>query len=192
MILLLLGVADSGKIVGEKLTNKMKAEINALARNCDPQINIKSIQQIGEVVVLEIAEGEEKPYSSSSGYYCRLDAVTQKMTQKEVNMRFRENNNFYFESSPCNNMTIQNISLAKVKTFLQETGTSYKVNRTNLPLVLSSLRVIDYGTMRIQVNKFSMLKVFWQHLKEQIESIFLTAKMCVMIYSANLMKLLLF
>ncbi len=60
--LLLLGVTDSGKIVGEELTNKMKADIHALARNCDPQINIKSMRQIGEVVVLEIAEGAEKLY----------------------------------------------------------------------------------------------------------------------------------
>lgn len=145
--LLLLGVDDHGKMVGENLTNKLKAEINALARNCDPQIHIKSIKQIGRVVLVEIPPGEDKPYSSSSGYYRRLDAVTQKMTQKEVGVIFRDNNNFYFESLPCADMSIQDISLAKTKTFLKETSTSYKANKANLPLVLSSLRAIDQGVI---------------------------------------------
>src|SRR4030066_430595 len=88
--LLLLGVDDTGKIVGENLTNKMKAEINAIARNCDPSIHIKNIRQVGKVVAIEVAEGDEKPYGSSSGYFRRLDAVTQKMTQREVRAIFRE------------------------------------------------------------------------------------------------------
>jgi ATP-dependent DNA helicase RecG len=60
--LLLLGVDDRGKVVGEKLTNKMKAEINNIARNCDPSIHIKKISQAGKIVVVEVAEGDEKPY----------------------------------------------------------------------------------------------------------------------------------
>ena len=115
---LLLGVNDNGKVIGEKLTNKMKAEINSIARNCEPQIYIKNIKEIDTVVAVEIAEGEEKPYCSSSGYYRRLDAVTQKMTQKEVRILFRETDIMPFESLPCRNLNIPKISLVKVKTFL--------------------------------------------------------------------------
>jgi predicted HTH transcriptional regulator len=48
--LLLLGVDDGGKVVGEKLTNKMKAEINTIARNCDPRYSLKAdrFQKVGE------------------------------------------------------------------------------------------------------------------------------------------------
>ncbi len=63
--LLLLGLDDRGKLVGEKLSNKMKAEINAIARNCGPSIQIKKIHQAGKIVVIEVAEGDEKPYGSS-------------------------------------------------------------------------------------------------------------------------------
>lgn len=139
---LILGVDDSGQIVGEKLTNKMKADIHAIARNCDPEIRIKSIMQFGDVVVVEIPEGEEKPYSSSSGYYRRLDAVTQKMTQKEVRFFFRETDTLLFESLACNKTSIKNISLAKVKEFLKETGTSLKVGKSNIAMLLSSLGVL--------------------------------------------------
>src|SRR4030066_865742 len=116
---LLLGVDDTGKVVGEKLTNKMKAEINASARNCDPSIHIKNIRQIGKVVVIEIAEGDEKPYSSSSGYYRRLDAVTQKMTQKEVRLLFRETDGVSFEGLPSRSSGVTDVSLHTIHAFLK-------------------------------------------------------------------------
>ena len=141
--LLLFGVDDNGKIVGEKLTNKMKAEITNLARHCEPSINLKSMKQAGKIVVIEVAEGDEKPYSCSSGYYRRLDAVTQKMTQKEVRVLFRETDSVSFEALVCQKLNIKDVSLAKIKTFLKETGTSYKISKANLPLVLSSLGVAD-------------------------------------------------
>ena len=81
---ILLGVDDAGNIQGEKLTNRMKAEITDLARKCEPPIAVKKMFQVGKVAVIEIEEGLEKPYSSSDGYFRRLDAVTQKMTQKEI------------------------------------------------------------------------------------------------------------
>ena len=40
---IILGVNDDGKVVGEKLTNQMKANILSLARNCDPHIMIGKI-----------------------------------------------------------------------------------------------------------------------------------------------------
>ena len=143
--LLLLGVDDRGKVVGEKLTNKMKAEINNIARNCDPSIHIKKISQAGKVVVIEVAEGEEKPYGSSSGYYRRLDAVTQKMKQREVRSLFRETDNISFEDVPCRDLSLKDISLKKVKAFLHEANTSYKISKANLISFLTSLNIYRKG-----------------------------------------------
>ena len=117
---ILLGVKDEGTIIGERLTNQMKAEILQLARNCDPQINISRVFLVDHVVVVEVSEGEEKPYSCSSGYFRRLDAVTQKMSQKEVRDLFRGTTDILFESLPCNGITFDNISLEKIKVFLRE------------------------------------------------------------------------
>ncbi len=145
--LLLLGVDDRGKVVGEKLTNKMKAEINAIARNCDPSIHIKKIHQAGKIVVVEVAGGDEKPYSSSSGYYRRLDAVTQKMTQREVRSIFREIEDISFEDIICRDLTLKDISLKKVKSFLREANMSYKISKANLPSFLTSLSIYRKDTI---------------------------------------------
>lgn len=138
---ILLGVSDDGKVVGEKLSNAMKAEIQSLARNCEPQINISKTTHIGNMVVIEILEGEEKPYSCSSGFFRRLDAVTQKMSQREVRTIFRDTEALSFEDLVCKDICLSDISLKKVTAFLKESKTSYQVNKSNLSSFLSSLNV---------------------------------------------------
>ncbi len=142
---ILLGVTDDGQIIGEKLTNEMKAEISSLARNCEPHIVINKILPIGDVVVIEIPVGDEKPYSCSAGYYRRLDAVTQKMTQREVRAIFRETDIVSFEDLSCKDLRLEDISLKKVKSFLREANTLYKINKSNLPSFLTSLSIYRQG-----------------------------------------------
>ena len=144
---ILLGVSDDRRVTGEKLTNQMKAEISSLARNCDPHISIAKISQVGGVVVLEVPEGPEKPYSCSSGYFRRLDGMTQKMTQKEVRLVFRAAADRSFESLPCKGFSPENVQLSAVRDFLKETGADLKVNRASLPSFLSSLGLHDGGAV---------------------------------------------
>lgn len=142
---ILLGINDDGKIVDEKLTNRMKAEITDLAHNCEPHVTLTGISQIDSVVSIEVPEGREKPYSCSSGYFRRLDAVTQKMTQKEVRSIFRETTDVLFENLNCSSSKLEDISTAKIKSFLRETKTAFKVNKTNLASFLASIGVYKSG-----------------------------------------------
>ncbi len=125
----------------------MKAEISCLARNCDPHISLMGISKIGEVVAIEVPEGAEKPYSCSSGYFRRLDGMTQKMTQKEVRLMFRTAADTLFESLPCPGFTFGDIRLSKVQAFLKEAGTALKVTHANMPAFLSSLGICRYGAV---------------------------------------------
>ncbi|MCK4666233.1 putative DNA binding domain-containing protein, partial [Candidatus Dependentiae bacterium] len=138
---LLLGVADDGNIKGVKLTNKLKSEIIDLARNCEPSIEIKEISSLGKIIIIKIEEGSEKPYSCSEGYYRRLDAVTQKMTQKEIKTIFTVSKNISFESQFCTDFKIKDIALKKIKGFLNEAKTSFKVTKINLASFLMSLGI---------------------------------------------------
>lgn len=136
---ILLGVDDNCSSKGEILTNKMKAEIVDLARNCEPSIYIKNIKQIGKVVVIEIAEGDEKPYSCAAGYYRRLDAVTQKMNQKEVHLIYKNTTTTSFEEQVNKDALWNDISKEKIKTFFKEAGIS--VNKILPQEILSSLNL---------------------------------------------------
>ena len=142
--IILLGVADDGQITGETLTNQRKAEILSLGRNCDPHVPISGISAVDGVVVIEVAEGCEKPYSCSSGYFRRMDAVTQKLTQKEVRLMFRSAADTLFESLPCA-LLLSEISLPKVRAFIKETGAAFKISNKNLTAFLSSLGIYRAG-----------------------------------------------
>lgn len=142
----LLGVDDNGIGLGERLTNKMKSEINSIARNCDPAVEIKCIKQIGKMVAIEIPEGEEKPYSCADGYYRRLDAVTQKMTQKEIRLIYKKTDAVPFEEQANKDVGFRDISTEKIKTFFAESGISVRNARPQD--VLSSLNLAKKNAIK--------------------------------------------
>jgi ATP-dependent DNA helicase RecG len=133
---ILLGVNDAGAVVGEALTNKMKAEIVDLARKCEPAIDVK-VAQADKTVVVTIEEGNEKPYSCSSGYFRRLDAVTQEMSQKEVGVLFKNANTLSFEERIHKDVSWDDISEEKLKAFLKEAQIA--VDKIHVKDVLFSL-----------------------------------------------------
>jgi len=143
----ILGINDEGKIVGEKLTNKLKAEIIDLARKCEPAINISSVYQVNHVIVIEIPEGEEKPYSCSHGFYRRLDAITQKMTQKEIKLLFKENEfKSPFENRIYETATIDDISKDKINLFFKEANIS--INNFTSKDILASLNLLENSSIK--------------------------------------------
>ena len=137
---LLLGVRDQGIVVGERLTNDLKAKITSLARNCKPSITTE-LSQVGEVVAVVVAEGMEKPYSCASGYYRRLDGTTQKMSHDELRIMFAENEPLPFEEKTVKGFTFDDVSKAKIRSFTKEAA--IRIGSTAVPDFLRSLKVAD-------------------------------------------------
>ena len=147
---LLIGVRDDGTVVGERLTNDLKARINSLARNCKPTISIE-MAQVGEVVAIIVHEGAEKPYSCGSGYYRRLDGNTQKMSHEELRIMFADNEPLPFEEKTVKGFTFDDVSKTKIKAFTQEAD--IHIGQTAVPEFLRSLNVAD----ETQVNNAGIL-----------------------------------
>ncbi|MBI4765540.1 MAG: putative DNA binding domain-containing protein [Deltaproteobacteria bacterium] len=137
---LLLGVRDNGIVVGERLTNDLKAKINSLTRNCKPTITTE-LSQVGEVVAVVVPEGQEKPYSCGSGYYRRLDGNTQKMSHNELRIIFAENDPLPFEEKTVKGFTFDDVSKAKIRAYTKEAA--IRIGSTALADFLRSLKVAD-------------------------------------------------
>jgi ATP-dependent DNA helicase RecG len=137
---ILLGVADDNTIVCEHLTNELKGRINSLARNCKPGISV-NVMQIGAVVVVEVPQGGEKPYSCSSGYFRRLNGNTQKMNHEEIRVMFSENEIIPFEEKTVKRISYSDISSEKISAFTKEA----KIDIGSIPMsdFLISLNVAD-------------------------------------------------
>lgn len=136
--IVILGVRDDKTIACEKLTNELKARITSLARNCNPPIQVK-IEQVQNLIIIEVPQGEEKPYGCSAGYFRRLDGTTQKMTNHELRVMFREYEEISFEEKINANVAWDDISRTKIKDFLKEANIS--INKIVPRDILTSLSV---------------------------------------------------
>jgi len=122
---IILGVRDDKTICGEELTNDMKARINSVARNCTSPIQPK-IRQVKNLVVIDVPQGDEKPYGCSAGYFRRLDGTTQKMSNHELRIMFREHEIISFEEMVHREVAWPDISRDKIKIFLKEADIGIK------------------------------------------------------------------
>lgn len=80
---ILIGVTDSGGIVGVADHNRLKSEVQAIARSADPPIAVE-IESIGDVLSLVVPEQHSKPYSFGGKFFMREGASSQQMSREEI------------------------------------------------------------------------------------------------------------
>jgi len=136
----LLGVRDDGVVVGERLTNDMKAKVISLARNCGPSLSVVA-SQVGRIVTISVPEGTDKPYSCSSGYYRRLDGSTQKMSHDELRIMFADSEPLPFEEKTTRRFSFKDVSEDKIRAFIGEAD--IRIGQVSVPDFLHSLKVAD-------------------------------------------------
>jgi len=78
-----LGVNDEGRVLGAVVSNKLKSELQTIARNCDPSIKI-GLEEFENLIIVRVDEGEDKPYKCKEGFFMRIGANSQKMTRDEI------------------------------------------------------------------------------------------------------------
>ena len=84
---ILIGVDNNRNVIGVSDASTQISRLESIARNCDPSVII-SVDVHGrdnsDIIMVEIPEGADRPYSCSSGFYLRSGASTQKMKRDEI------------------------------------------------------------------------------------------------------------
>ncbi len=81
--IILLGVSDKREIKGINITNRLKSQIQDIANNCQPKIDI-SFEEYRNILLINVPEGKNKPYTSSKGFFLRVGPNSQKMKRDEI------------------------------------------------------------------------------------------------------------
>lgn len=81
---ILIGLTDNGETKGIRITNKLKSQIFDAGRNCDPPIEIKLSTYKNRILVVEVPEGDKKPYLCSQGFFVRNGPNSQKLSRDEI------------------------------------------------------------------------------------------------------------
>lgn len=80
---LLIGVNDNGTIKGVNVTNALKSQVQDIANNCEPKVEI-FFEIFEDVLIVEVTEGKNKPYMCKKGFYLRLGPNSQKLPRDDI------------------------------------------------------------------------------------------------------------
>lgn len=78
-----IGIEDDGTVTGIKSGNALRSKVQMMAHDCDPSIQIE-LEVFETILIIEVAEGKNKPYRCTNGFYIRNGASTIKLSTSEI------------------------------------------------------------------------------------------------------------
>jgi len=97
---ILIGVTDGGEVIGVNDHNRLKSEVQTIARSADPPISV-DIDSVGEVVCVTVPDQHSKPYSFGGKFFMREGASSQQMSREEIREFFFKEGLIHFDETPC-------------------------------------------------------------------------------------------
>ena len=123
-----MGIDDKNQVKGIKTDNKLKSQIQDIAKNCDPSIIIQ-LKQFENILIVEIGEGKNKPYSCSDGFYMRMNANSQKMARNQIIELSIKEGKIRFDEQICHNFNFKDFDDDKFNYFLELANISNKLSK---------------------------------------------------------------
>jgi ATP-dependent DNA helicase RecG len=148
------GISDDKEIKGVNITNKFKSQIQDIANNCQSPIKI-ILEEFENILLINVREGEDKPYKCSSGFYIRVGPNSQKLSRNEIiefckaegKIRFDELINLKFDYNI-------HFDPKKLEYFLKLAGISKVLDA---PTVLTNLGVAERQEGKVIFNNTGIL-----------------------------------
>ncbi|MCD6094277.1 MAG: putative DNA binding domain-containing protein, partial [Candidatus Omnitrophica bacterium] len=179
-----LGVSDEGKIKGIKITNKLKSQIQDIARNCEPPINL-NMTSTGNILIIEVPDGKYKPYQCKEGFFIRVGATTQKMKRDEILKFIIAESIVHFDKEINYRFDIKrDFDKEKFKQFLKKAGIS--LSERNYRIILENLGVAVRKKGKFFLNNAGVL-MFAKNVAKFFRQSFVT---CVLYKGNDKVKIL--
>jgi ATP-dependent DNA helicase RecG len=142
---LILGISDDGQVRGVSLTNRLKSQIQDLARHLDPPVAVE-ILPLENVIAVDIPEGGNKPYSANGKFFLRIGPNSQQLGRDEIRRFFQEEGLILFDEKPNPDFSLdKDFSLLKFREFLKKARISRVLETKDL---LSNLSLLADGRLK--------------------------------------------
>jgi ATP-dependent DNA helicase RecG len=103
---ILIGVTDAGESVGVDDHNRLKSEVQAIARSAEPPIAVE-VKSVGKVLCVVVPDQHSKPYSFGGKFFLREGATSQQMARNEIREFFFKEGLIHFDETPCGTFTLE-------------------------------------------------------------------------------------
>jgi ATP-dependent DNA helicase RecG len=104
--IILIGVTDAGEVVGVNDHNRLKSEVQSIARSAEPPIAVE-VESVGNVLCVTIPAQQSKPYSFGGKFFIREGASSMQMTRTEIREFFYSEGLIHFDETPCNKFSLE-------------------------------------------------------------------------------------
>ena len=98
---ILIGVDDAGAVVGVGDHNRLKSQVQSVARSADPPVAV-DVESEGDVLCVTVPEQHGKPYSFGGRFYIREGATCQQLSRDEIREFFFKEGLILLDETPCN------------------------------------------------------------------------------------------
>ena len=98
---ILIGVDDAGAIVGVMDHNRLKSQVQSIARSADPPVAVE-VESAGDVLCVTVPEQHAKPYSFGGRFFIREGATCQQLSRDEIREFFFKEGLIRLDETPCN------------------------------------------------------------------------------------------
>ncbi|MBP2132158.1 ATP-dependent DNA helicase RecG [Methanomicrobium sp. W14] len=103
---ILVGVANDGKICGVFDHNSLKSEVRTTARSAEPPIAVE-VESVGDVLCVTVPEQQGKPYSFGGRFFIREGASSQQMSRDEIREFFYKEGLIHFDETACDRFDLK-------------------------------------------------------------------------------------
>src|SRR3989344_2058103 len=149
-----MGISDDSKIKGINITNKLKSQIQDIANNCKPSIRIL-VEEVGNVLIINVNEGKDKPYECSSGFYKRIGTNSQKLKRDEIVELFKLEGKVRFDEMINDKFIYPNdFDIVRFNKFLELANIT---KGKNVDRILISLGVAEKNKGKLHFNNAGVL-----------------------------------
>ncbi len=143
---LIIGVADDRTVVGVQDVDALMLRVDDVAFNlCSPPVTAvpETVPFDGhDVVVLNVAKGDQRPYSTRDGrYYIRAGARCRQASREELLRLFQAAQSLFYDEQPLPRLSIKDLDLLDVARYLA--STQQQDLDDDLPRLLRAWRLYD-------------------------------------------------
>ena len=104
--MILLGVTDDGEVLGIGNHNRLKSEVQSVARSADPPIAVE-IESVGQVLCVRVPAQQGKPYSFGGRFFIREGASSQQMSREQIREFFYREGVIHFDETACRKFSLE-------------------------------------------------------------------------------------
>ena len=122
---LIIGVSDSGDVVGVEDLDEATRKIDDVAFNrCEPSIIIlpETVDIDGKIIlIINIPKGEQRPYRTKSGlYYIRSGNRCRQASWQEVRRLYQTSESIYYDETPISKASLGELDIDSFNHFLEK------------------------------------------------------------------------